>query len=224
MPERVRITTPRGLRLRDSARDGATIRVLERGAEVEVLGRETWLRVRASDSSVGFVLADYTEPIAAPPRAAAAAAAPGAEIISFEHPSFRGESLRIDRDFESSALAVAALAQTHDVKLHVTSGLREPQVPVAGAVVTPAKLSNHHVGHAFDMNLLLDGELIDSRRLARVTELPQRARAFLLDVRTSPPLRWGGDFSVPDPVHIDDGLNIRDPGAFQAKVRQIWGG
>jgi hypothetical protein len=223
MAERVRVTTPRGLRLRDSARDGATLRVLKTGEEVEVLGRETWLRVRASDSSVGFVLADYVEP--APALALAAAPPPGEnEIEVFESARLRGDPLRIHRDFEASVRAVESLADRHDLRIFVTSSLREPRLPVSGAVVDPAKLSNHHAGHAFDMNLVLDGELLNSQRLGRPSELPPRAQSFLQDLRMLPPLRWGGDFATPDPVHIDDGLNIRDRDGFLAKVRRLWGG
>jgi hypothetical protein len=221
MAELVRVTTPRGLRLRDSARDGSTLRVLRAGEEVEVLGRETWLRVRASDSSVGFVLADYVEPALA---RTAAAADGGDEIVTFESPRFAGDPLRIHRDFEDSVRFVDQLAGGYELRLFVTSSLREPRLPVAGAVVEPAKFSNHHAGHALDMNLLIDGELLNSQRLARQNDLPPAAQGFLHDLRTHPPLRWGGDFATPDLVHIDDGFNIRDPERFRETVRRLWGG
>jgi hypothetical protein len=45
---------------------------------------------------------------------------------------------------------------------------------------------------------------------------PADVDAFLTDIRNDPDLRWGGDFNTPDSVHIDDGLNVNDPDAWQA--------
>jgi hypothetical protein len=40
---------------------------------------------------------------------------------------------------------------------------------------------------------------------------------ILLQIRGDPVLRWGGDFSVRDVVHIDDGLNIHNPSQWDAE-------
>ena len=35
-------------------------------------------------------------------------------------------------------------------------------------------------------------------------------------------LRWGNDFSTPDPVHIDNGLNLNHERAFRDKLMRLW--
>ena len=37
-------------------------------------------------------------------------------------------------------------------------------------------------------------------------------------IRDDSELRWGGDFSPEDPVHIDDGLNVRDRDRWDKKL------
>ena len=46
-----------GLRLHSSQRMGRATRVLKRSARVEILGEQTWYRVRTSDGKVGLVAA-----------------------------------------------------------------------------------------------------------------------------------------------------------------------
>jgi len=252
MSDKARVIAHNGLRLRDSPRDGLTLEVIRETEELEVLGRETWLRVRHG-AQVGFVLADHVEPVdsttspaavAAPvvpavpaptPAAAPSAVSPGAavggapassvaNIIEFPFtPVFAGTPLRIDSDFAGAANGIARLAQELGIVVLVTSSLREPNKAVENAIVTPARFSNHHVGHAIDMNVILNGESFRSKELGRFESLPQPVQAFLNRVRSDLGLRWGGDFSTPDPVHIDDGLNLRKPAVFQAKLAALWG-
>lgn len=240
MNERVRVTATNGLRLRDSPRDGITLDVLPNKTELTLLGRETWLRV-SRNGKVGFVLADYVEPIHEvdlpirpiapnPPIDPDVPSYTGAVDIFEYHPQgdvFRGAPLRIDREFQSCIDYLGGLALNHDIKIFITSSLREPGKPVANAIVSPAQYSNHHVGHGIDMNILDGDRLIRSDVLGNAEELARaspRAKAFLDEVRRLKRFfRWGGDFSNKDPVHIDNGLNVFHEKAYAGKLHALWG-
>jgi hypothetical protein len=218
MTERVRVTTNNGLRLRDSPRDGAVLDIIPPRTELEVLGRETWLRVNYG-GTVGFVLSDYVEPDDAMPAAGDAVI----RIVDVDHPALKGQVLRADIDFRDKVIALAERAAARNMEILVTSSLREPYKPVSGTVVAPAQFSNHHVGHAFDMNILFAGTLYGSRQLSDLGSLPADLQSFLhLDVQQSQ-LTWGGTFNTPDVVHIDDRLNVTQQDIFQSKLLALWG-
>ena len=228
MAERVRVIAHQGLRLRDSPRDGTTLQVLGEGAELEVLGRETWVRVKYG-TQVGFVLADYVEPATAATQGMGVGAFASdmtgrADIIEYPlSATIQGSSIRIDREFKPALEGIEKLASSKKLTVWVTSSLREPYKPVSGAIVEPAQFSNHHVGHGIDMNLVLDGKWFRSVELKKFDTLPQPIQEFLHEVQSGLKLRWGGTFSTPDPVHIDDGLNLRDRKRFDAKLASLWG-
>ena len=54
------------------------------------------------------------------------------------------------------------------------------------------------------------GSAANSSVLRRYPKVPDPVKTFLKSIIDDKDLRWGGDFGTPDPVHIDDGLNIRD--------------
>jgi hypothetical protein len=237
-----------GLPLRKTPKTGAVLSKLRRNTRVEVLEKETWLRVRTRGGSVGYVLADFvevapqdlfpaTEPRsraratprrrrvpAATPRARAAAAAPqvspACDIRIYRNDRYTGNELRADFDFFTSLDRLNRFAADCGVEIFVTSSTREPGRTVAGAIVPPATRSNHLVGHAIDMNLRFDGQLFDSKALKRgnLANLPAPVREFIGKVRADGTLRWGGDFNPEDPVHFDDGLNRRDPALWDSKL------
>ena len=236
--DRARTTARSGLRLRASAQDGAIVDTLPLGTDVEVVQRETWVRVRTADGETGWVLGDYLEHAAreddavsqADAEAAAASAEGGIpdvaqsadEIVAFEDPALVGEPLRAHGAFVPALRRICDYAREHGVRLHVTSSLRDPTRGVAGAVVDPASMSNHHVGHAIDMNLVDDEGFYNSSRLGDFDSLPATARGFLDAIRADPELRWGGDFSTPDPVHIDVALNHGEPARFALIAAALW--
>jgi len=45
--------------------------------------------------------------------------------------------------------------------------------------------------------------------------LPDAVKNFIDDIRNDTLMRWGGDFETEDPVHVDDGQNIRDPDQWE---------
>ncbi|WPU91615.1 M15 family metallopeptidase [Mucilaginibacter sabulilitoris] len=122
----------------------------------------------------------------------------------------------IDEDFEPTLIKINSIAEKFNITVFVTSSFRI-DANVAGAIVTPATHSNHMVGHAIDCNLELDGAFFNSARMLTDTGVVRR---FINEVKAQG-IRWGGDFGKPDPVHFDDGLNIKDMAAWTAKFNEI---
>ena len=135
------------------------------------------------------------------------------------------EPIVVHRDFSEHFLRLCGIADKCGVELHVTHSLRRLNPKLEGAIVEQAERSNHHAGHAIDLNVVCEGEWFNSKRLASdaLRELPEShpVRQFLMDVQCDPGLRWGGDFSTPDPVHFDNNLVGRDPEAWLRCVREI---
>jgi hypothetical protein len=219
MSERVRVTATNGLNLRDSPRDGLVLQIIPNQTEVEVLGRETWLRVNCGGVT-GFVSADYVEPEVATPDPPNSAA----QIITLQHPALVGESLRVDADFAPSVRKLANQAAALHLAIFVTSSFREPNKPIEDAIVNPVMFSNHHVGHALDMNLEFQGKLFGSTDFADLNSLPADIKTFLNQSIAAAGLKWGGEFRpVPDVVHIDDRLNENNSNLFKLKFASLWG-
>src|SRR5258708_4704200 len=118
MTDRARVTSANGLRLRDSPRDGSTLQILPQHAEVEILGRETWLRVNYG-GTVGFVLADYVEPEKSMPAPTDTVV----RIVEVSHRALEGEVLRADEEFAGKVLKIAQRADDLKIALWVTSSL-----------------------------------------------------------------------------------------------------
>ena len=224
MVEKVKTLPRAGLRLRNSPFDGNVISVLPRHSRLTVLDRETWLRVRTETGETGFVLGDYVEPESEtdeqPP--------PPATIITYlpRHNAIRsGDAVRIDEDFEPAMAKIEATAARNQCHLYIVSALRRPQQPLAGAIVHPARMSNHFIGHAIDFNVIFDDSWFNSVRLADFDALPGPVQAFLneIDENEEFGLRWGGRFLTPDPVHIDDAFNRREESRYSEKLMAIWG-
>ncbi|XP_078353761.1 uncharacterized protein LOC144638436 [Oculina patagonica] len=107
------------------------------------------------------------------------------------------------------------------VKIYLTSTFRKDTGgTISGAIVKPSKISNHFVGHAIDMNLIDGRNFCNSRCLGDVSKHTPGVKCFIAKIRQNSVLRWGGDFTVKDVVHIDDGINIRYPNAY--KILYKW--
>src|SRR5664279_4083232 len=138
-------------------------------------------------------------------------------MIQFTASNFKGDCT-IDEDFEPTLVTMNTVAQKYNITVQVTSSFRiDANVP--GAIVTPATHSNHMIGHAIDCNLELEGAFYNSARMQTDTGV---VRQFIDELK-SEGIRWGGDFGKPDPVHFDDGLNVKDMTAWTAKYRQVHG-
>ncbi len=132
------------------------------------------------------------------------------KIITFSSDRFIGKELLFEESFLPSIQKLEQFARDSHIKIFITQSLRNPSDTLTNTVVTPSKKSNHYVGHAIDMNIKLDsGEFCNGSCIERGDY--EEVNNFLNLIRNDETLRWGGDFSDVDPVHIDDGLNIRKP-------------
>jgi hypothetical protein len=125
----------------------------------------------------------------------------------------------IDEDFEVTLTRINEIAQKYNITVLVTSSYRI-DANVKGAIVTPATHSNHMIGHAIDCNLKHEGAVYNSTRMQNDKDL---IRKFINEVKAAG-IRWGGDFGKPDPVHFDDGLNLKDMTVWTAKYQKLHGG
>ena len=144
-------------------------------------------------------------------------------LTSFTGTNFTGAAVQCDVNFVQHLQTIDSYAGNRGVQIHVTSSFRQQQQAVTGAVVQPVTNSNHHAGHAIDMNVRYQGTLYTSTQLQsnNLNNLPQAVQGLIDDIRNDTDLRWGGDFANTDPVHIDDGLNINDPTTFQQRVTVV---
>ena len=127
---------------------------------------------------------------------------------TFNGSEFIGKKVYADVEFLPSLERINVHAKNNGVKVHVTSSLRK-NANVAGAIVTPAKKSNHMAGHAIDMNLKFPGGWANSGYLKKSNSSNWHVSiaGFINAIREDNGLRWGGDFNKEDTVHIDDHLN-----------------
>uniref|UniRef100_H2ZDV9 Peptidase M15C domain-containing protein n=1 Tax=Ciona savignyi TaxID=51511 RepID=H2ZDV9_CIOSA len=126
---------------------------------------------------------------------------------------YNGLTVQVEPGFKSNMVDINSFAISCGVEVVVTHAFREEGQDLGGTVVPPASNSNHLVGHAIDMNLDTPSGFCNSDCL--YAKYNSYANCFLNKV-TSSGLRWGGDFYSPDPVHIDDGLNLSSPSQWDS--------
>ncbi len=143
----------------------------------------------------------------------------GSNIVGVKHDTKELE-IFVDEDFVPFMDKMNDSAAARGLKIIVIDAKRNT-VNVQGAIVTPAKMSNHLVGGAADVNILIidTNEYYNSTKLQTCTGI---VRDFIDDVK-SHGIRWGGDFHTPDPVHFDAGWNINDPELYQQKYKEYFG-
>lgn len=147
-----------------------------------------------------------------------------AEFTSPCFQAYRGRQILIHREFLPVLKGLESHAEKRGVKLLVTSSYRPPQAAVKDIIVTPAKKSNHLAGHAVDLNVWFNGKLYESTELRKeaLPMLPQPVQGFIDDIRRNPIMRWGGDFETADPVHVDDGFNLRHETEWERHYLACW--
>lgn len=125
---------------------------------------------------------------------------------------FDNDIILISLDFVFLLDKVNQFAVLSKVDLIITNSFRIPGQKLTGTIVSPAKKSNHLVGHAIDFKLNYSGGNCDAECLAKYPNVPQPVKNFLKLILEYPGLRWGGTFKKePDPIHIDDGFNLKTP-------------
>jgi hypothetical protein len=129
------------------------------------------------------------------------------KLGEYKHSVLVGKPCIIEEGFIVAMDRLCFYANECDLKLYINSSYRNLTV-VDGAIVTPATLSNHLIGHAIDSNIVEGKIFWNSKKLEGI--LSEKVQKFIDIIRKDTILRWGGDFSVRDVVHFDDSLNVRD--------------
>ena len=140
-------------------------------------------------------------------------------INKYTHKVLVGKDCLIEDTFIPQMNILCNLAENLSLKLYINSSYRL-DANVSGAIVEPAQMSNHMVGHAIDCNLVDDkGVFWNSQKLTG--GLTGNVALFIEKVRENPPLRWGGWFHTKDSVHFDDSLNVSNPELWHELYNQI---
>jgi len=143
------------------------------------------------------------------------------KLITYTNPVLKGKDCIIDELFVPHMDRLCNYASQCEIGLYVNSSVRY-STDVKGAIVIPAEMSNHLVGHAIDVNMIEytshhakmwgSNDLLDKNKNLVI---PDGLLPFITLVRKDEYLRYGGDFHTPDVVHFDDGLNIHNPALWQ---------
>ena len=95
-------------------------------------------------------------------------------------------------------------AKSKKVTIKINQAFRVSGIGVSGAVVTPAKKSQHLIGHAIDCNII-DGGNWNSSNTFKMNKESKNAKEIIKLLKSSG-FRWGGDFSKTDTPHFDKQL------------------
>lgn len=128
-------------------------------------------------------------------------------LIKYKGSNIRGECI-ISDGFVPSMNIINDTAKEHGLIFIMTSSKRNT-LNVKGAIVEPAKMGNHFVGHGVDGNLQDEktGEYFNSKKMGDGTGKDE----LFIQAVIKKGVRWGGNFRTEDDVHFDDALNIKDP-------------
>lgn len=139
-------------------------------------------------------------------------------IVKVEHPalSLSGKKLFVNKGYLVRVLLFLDIAEQLGIKVYITSSFRFDSKKIKGAVVKPAKMSNHFIGFAFDCNFIeSDGTWWNSHKLRH----PEGKVKELIDYSKKINIRWGISFD--DPVHFDVPINIEQPEVYQFYYNKI---
>lgn len=127
----------------------------------------------------------------------------------------------VDEDIIPQLKQMNDIAVKYGLTVIVTSSFRK-DTNVKGAIVPPAKMSNHLVGQAIDFNLKnkKTGAYYNSTKLGDGIGEDEQ---FCREVVKVTGLFWGEAFKVKDSVHIDSRLNKTNPVLWQQKYNKIHG-
>lgn len=129
------------------------------------------------------------------------------KLINYTNTNIQG-TCTIDDGFAPVMDNINDVCKKHNFIFIVTSSKRNSTL-VPGAIVTPAQMSNHLVGHAVDGNLknIATGEYFNSEKMK---DGKGDDEAVINDIEALS-IRWGGRFKETDSVHFDSGLNLKNP-------------
>lgn len=129
-------------------------------------------------------------------------------IVEYKHDALIGNPCFIEVSFIPKMDLLCYYAIQCNVKLYIISSRRK-SVVVSGAIVEPAKMGNHLVGHAVDCNIVDGKDFWNSIKMR--AGLTGNVKKFIDMVIDGKILRWGGLFHDKDEIHFDDGLNLCNP-------------
>lgn len=141
-------------------------------------------------------------------------------IQEYKHKLLLGKPCMVHADFIPAMDLFCRYLEIVKCTAHINSSYRANADNIKGAVVTPARRSNHMIGCAIDCNLIdSKGKMWSSKEMeVFCPESPQynpkiinEIAQFLNLIRRSKTLRYGGDFKTPDPIHFDNGINVSNP-------------
>ncbi len=140
-------------------------------------------------------------------------------LIKYLGSNIQGECIICD-EFTPVMNIINDSAKTHGLIVVITSSKRNSTI-VPGAIVEPAKMGNHFVGHAIDCNLKCPttGEYFNSVKMG---DKKGKDQEFIDDVKAKG-IRYGGDFHTADDVHFDDSLNLKDPSKWH-ELNKLYNG
>lgn len=139
-------------------------------------------------------------------------------IVTYKASNFRGDC-KVHKDFVPYLNRMNEIAQQFTMLVIVTSSFRT-STNVPGAIVTPAKMSNHLIGFAIDCNLQ-DVETKEYYNSKKMGDKKGEDEEFIQKVLKETGLRWGGEFRAKDEVHFDYALNIYDPKKWQKIYNEL---
>jgi hypothetical protein len=85
-------------------------------------------------------------------------------LTTYSTTNFTGEDITADTEFTDSLDTIDGYASTEGVKVHVTDSFRAKGETPKGTVVEPATKSNHLAGHAINMNVWGDRQVLQLRQ------------------------------------------------------------
>lgn len=144
------------------------------------------------------------------------------EYASKHIKGYNGKKVLINIDFLPTIQIIDDACKAHGFIFWVTNSFRKDSDLLSGAVVNPANMSNHKVGHALDGNLqyIQTGEWFNSVKMGDGKGIDE----VLIQSITDKGVRYGGNFRKEDNVHFDDALNVTKPDEWKEKYRALQGG
>lgn len=152
-------------------------------------------------------------------------------IQEFKHPLLSGKPCMINEEFTLVMGLFCRYLEIVKCSAVITSSYRPNAENIKGAIVTPARRSNHMVGCGIDCNLVdSKGRVWNSEDLEVFApeskkynpKIINEISQFLGLIRRSHSLRWGGDFKDFDTVHFDNSINVTNPKHWDELYASIW--
>lgn len=152
-------------------------------------------------------------------------------IQEYKHILLRGKICMVHTEFVPAMDLFCRYLDIVKCYASINSSYRPNADNINGAVVKPARRSNHMIGCGIDCNLTDSAGKVWLSEDMKVfcPESPKfnpkvvnEISQFLDLVRRSKLLRYGGDFHTPDPIHYDNGINISNPAKWDALYAEIW--